>query len=167
MKSPSAFAALAWLAAFVPAAAQSLPAGTYAISGTVKAITGTVCPAPLKYPVTGVLVYPAEKALPELQMTLQSVTPQKKVTSAYFFAFPPVPSGGLDGWTSKNPVSPNYTQYDNGRLTGGGTSAVLSFNLSKLFDGPLSAAQGTMTMNVDSIGLCTETFLLTFQRIPA
>jgi len=46
------------------------------------------------------------KPLPELQMTLHVITPEKKVISAYFFAFPPVPAGGLNGWTSKNPFRP-------------------------------------------------------------
>ncbi len=148
-----------------PASAQTMPEGNYTITGTVSAVTGNFCPAALKHTVTGALHYPGTNPGDSVLMTLQSAVAGKSVTAVFMNAFPPVPSAGLNGWTTASPVTPNYSQYQNGKLTGGGTAAVLGFSLGAVGFGSLAAVQGTMTMNVDSIGPCNETFLLTFQRV--
>jgi hypothetical protein len=139
--------------------------GNYAITGTVSAVTGSSCPAALKQTVTGALPYPGTNPKDSVLITLQSAVAGKSVTAVFMSAFPPVPSAGLNGWTKASPVSPNYSQYQDGRLVGGGTSAVLTFNLGAVGFGSLAAVQGKMTMDVGSIGPCNETFLLTFQRV--
>jgi hypothetical protein len=163
MRTAVTIAAIGLVGLGASAGAQSLPSGLYAINGTVTAMSGGFCPAPAKWPVTGTLLYPGP-GQSTTQLSLQSVTLRQSVTLAFMSAFPPVPAGGLNGWSAQAPASPNYLQYENGELTGGGTSAILSFDLTQAIDGPLAAAQGTLTLTVDSIGPCAETILATFQR---
>ena len=99
------------------------------------------------------------------QIVLESVALGSSVTVAFMSAFPAVPTGGLDGWSGSNAAAPNYFQYQNGKLTGGGTAADLSFNLSYTANDILPIAQGTLSINVDSIGPCTETVQALFTRI--
>jgi hypothetical protein len=164
MKAMVMLATIAVAGFAAQAAAQSLPAGNYAINGTVTALTGSSCPLALKLPATGVLYYPGPGRV-TTQLLLESVALQKSVTIGFMSAFPPVPANGLNGWSSSSPVSPNYAQYQNGHLTGGGTAAVLSFNLIQSQGGPLAFAQGTITLSVDSIGPCAETVQVMLQKV--
>ena len=162
---PCICAAIALFALSPAAFAQSaLPAGDYEINGTVTALTGSVCPLAAKRPVTGHIYYPGV-GRDTTQIVLESVALGKAVTVAFMFAFPPVPAGGLNGWAGANSPSPNYNQYQNGKLTGGGTAAVLGFNLAYNTNNIMPIAQGTLSINVDSIGPCTETVQALFTRI--
>ncbi len=145
-------------------AQSALPAGYYEINGTVTAITGSVCPLAAKRPVTGHIYYPGV-GLETTQIVLESVALGKAVTVAFMSAFPPVPAGGLNGWSGANSPSPNYFQYQNGTLTGGGTAAVLGFNLTYNTNNIMPIAQGTLSINVDSIGPCTETVQALFTHV--
>ncbi len=148
------------------AAAQSLPPGNYAIDGTVTSMSGSSCPLAKKSPVTGLLYYPGV-GRDTTQLVLQSTTLQQYITVAYMNAFQSVPANGLNGWSASNPVSPNYSQYKNGTLVGGGTAAILSFSLTAGIADPtgLSFAQGTISINVDSIAPCQETAQVVLERV--
>ncbi len=152
------------ISSFGVASGQSLPPGSYNINGTVTSMAGSSCPLTPKFPATGVLYYPGP-GKDTTQIALQSVAPQKTVTVALMSAFPAVPADGLNGWSASNPVSPNYSQYRNGTLTGGGTAAILSFDLGQMNSGPLASAQGTLTINVDSIAPCKETLQLILEKV--
>jgi hypothetical protein len=141
-----------------------LPAGIYDINGTVTSISGSVCPLAANRPVTGHINYPGI-GHDTTQLVLESVALGKAVTVAFMFAFPTVPAGGLNGWSGANAPSPNYSQYQNATLTGGGTAAVLSFDLTYNQQTYLPIAQGTLSINVDSIGPCVETVQALFTRV--
>ncbi len=145
-------------------AQANLPAGYYEIDGTVTAISGNVCPLAAKRAVTGHIYYPGV-GKETTQIVLESVALGKAVTVAFMSAFPPVPATGLNGWSGANSPSPNYFQYQNGTLTGGGTAAVLGFDLVYNPNGILPIAQGTLSINVDSIGPCTETVQALFTHV--
>ena len=167
MKAALAFAGFAVCGFASNAFGQAaLPAGLYEINGTVTAISGTACPLTTQAPVSGHIYYPGV-GFETTEIVLESVNLGKTVTVAVMSAFPPVPASGLNGWTSSSPASPNYTQSQNGTLTGGGTAANLSFDL--VYNGgkaPLFAfAQGTFSIAVDSIGPCTETVQALFTRV--
>ena len=161
MKTLAVLATSAMLGLTAPASAQQ--AGNYTISGTVTSLSGSSCPFGSRALVAGVLYYPGP-GHDTTQMQLDSIVAGKAVTVAFMNAFPVVPADGLNGWSKANPVSPNYTQFRNGALTGGGTAAVLSFDLVNS-NGYLAYAQGTISFNVDSIGPCSETIQAVLQKV--
>jgi len=131
----------------------------YSITGAFTHFSGADYVLTANAPTTGTLLYPGVgKATTEL--LLQSASPKTGVAMQLFTAFPPVPAGGLDGWTP----APNFNAVANGTLKQGGASADLRFTIRTFFKAAPAPSQGTIGI---SAGGCSETLSANFLRIGA
>jgi hypothetical protein len=150
--------------AFAAPAPVTLPSGTYAIDGVATTSSSSVyCPVKKGQSFTGTVGFPGN-GKEAFEMTYAGLNANGDISQVRFYAFPPVPSNGLDGWN----VGTDVEQFLNGKdISGPGNSGNVMFTLQPAVASSVAFVGGTMTVSIEASGACRQTYSILLQRVGA
>jgi hypothetical protein len=150
--------------AFAATSPAPLPSGTYVINGVATTSSSSVyCPVKKGQSFTGSVGFPGN-GKEAFEMTYAGLNANGDISQVRFYAFPSVPSNGLDGWSAGTDVE----QFLNGKdISGPGNSGGVMFTLQPAVAGSVAFVGGKMTVSIETSGACQQSYNILLQRVGA
>lgn len=152
--------------AVATAAPTTLPAGLYGVSGVALSSSSSVyCPLKKGQTLTGAVDFPGS-GKQAFEMNYFAVNPGGDIEQVRFYAFPAVPTSGLNGWTDKQPAGTDVETFRNGKVVSGpGNTGSVAFDLQPVIDGLPVSIGGKMNVEIVTSGACQQSYTILLQRI--
>ena len=150
--------------AFAATAPVTLPSGTYAMSGVAITSSSSVyCPIKKGQSFTGTVGFPGN-GKEGFEATYAGLNANGDISQVRFYAFPPVPSIGLDGWNAGTDVE----QFLNGKdISGPGNSGGVTFALQPAVASSVAFVGGKMSVSIETSEPCQQSYTILLQRVGA